>query len=313
MPPARAPLLPTPRLCKSSRPPALSVRLPWHAVLLSAPSKHCARRRLLAHTPKAAGPAGWLPAPSSLSPERPCWESFAAQQKVSPLRWPGIEPGSTAWKAAMLTTIPPTLHSPGGLRTPAPGSPQHTLPAAAAAAASASLPRRPVSRRLCAAAGATSSRAPPHARQRDAVAWSTGPTALRPSGPSLPAAARERLRPQPRRATRGTQLPAPSWPKKPFSTGRWAPPLPTTTWGHGTQLPARVAALCRAARRGRREPRSPLRQPVGVGAWACPNFRSGRARLGSPRRRQFRHGDSAPSDHKGLRLEGCTGKGFDGG
>ena len=25
------------------------------------------------------------------------------------LRRPGIEPGSTAWKAAMLTTIPPTL------------------------------------------------------------------------------------------------------------------------------------------------------------------------------------------------------------
>ena len=25
------------------------------------------------------------------------------------MRWPGIEPGSTAWKAAMLTTIPPTL------------------------------------------------------------------------------------------------------------------------------------------------------------------------------------------------------------
>ncbi len=25
------------------------------------------------------------------------------------LRWPGIEPGSTAWKAAMLTIIPPTL------------------------------------------------------------------------------------------------------------------------------------------------------------------------------------------------------------
>ena len=98
--------------------------------------------------------------------------------------------------------------------------------------------------------------------------WSTGPTALRPCGPSLPAAARERLRPHLQRATRGTQLPAPSWPK-PFSTGRWARPLPTTTWGHGTQLPARVAALCRAARRGRREPRSPPRQPVGVGAWAA--------------------------------------------
>ena len=26
------------------------------------------------------------------------------------LRWPGIEPGSTAWKAAMLTIIPPTLY-----------------------------------------------------------------------------------------------------------------------------------------------------------------------------------------------------------
>ena len=25
------------------------------------------------------------------------------------VRWPGIEPGSTAWKAAMLTIIPPTL------------------------------------------------------------------------------------------------------------------------------------------------------------------------------------------------------------
>ena len=27
------------------------------------------------------------------------------------MRQPGIEPGSTAWKAAMLTTIPPTLVS----------------------------------------------------------------------------------------------------------------------------------------------------------------------------------------------------------
>ena len=42
-----------------------------------------------------------------------CWlsndiskEGLALRQ--SPVRWPGIEPGSTAWKAAMLTTIPPT-------------------------------------------------------------------------------------------------------------------------------------------------------------------------------------------------------------
>ncbi len=29
------------------------------------------------------------------------------------MRWPGIEPGSTAWKAAMLATIPPTHVEPG--------------------------------------------------------------------------------------------------------------------------------------------------------------------------------------------------------
>ena len=29
--------------------------------------------------------------------------------KKKSLRWPGIEPGSTAWKAAMLTIIPPSL------------------------------------------------------------------------------------------------------------------------------------------------------------------------------------------------------------
>ena len=31
------------------------------------------------------------------------------QEQAKILRWPGIEPGSTAWKAAMLTIIPPTL------------------------------------------------------------------------------------------------------------------------------------------------------------------------------------------------------------
>ena len=76
--------------------------------------------------------------------------------------------------------------------------PQHTLAVAAAApaapaatpaataSASASLPRRPVSRRLCAAAGATSSRAAPHARQRYAVAVVHRPdglAALRPFAP----------------------------------------------------------------------------------------------------------------------------------
>ena len=38
------------------------------------------------------------------------------------LRRPGIEPGSTAWKAAMLTTIPPTrcMHSKFSLRNQGP-------------------------------------------------------------------------------------------------------------------------------------------------------------------------------------------------
>ena len=217
----------------------------------------------------------------------------------------------------MLTTIPPPLHSPSSaVRRPRarprilspPPPPPHPCPHAPS-----------VTRRLCAVAVATISRAAPLARQRYAAtgvhrAASPWPALPRLCGPcpSIPTAASARLRPQPRQATWGTQFPAPSYPK-PFSTGSLAQPLPTKTWGYGTQLPARVAALCRAARRGRLEPRSPLRQPVGVGAWACPNFRSGRARLGSPRRRQFRHGDSAPRDHKGLRLEGCTGKGFDGG
>ncbi|RXN32458.1 hypothetical protein ROHU_004623 [Labeo rohita] len=31
-----------------------------------------------------------------------------SQPEPEEMRWPGIEPGSTAWKAAMLTTIPPT-------------------------------------------------------------------------------------------------------------------------------------------------------------------------------------------------------------
>ena len=31
------------------------------------------------------------------------------EKRIFAMRQPGIEPGSTAWKAAMLTTIPPTL------------------------------------------------------------------------------------------------------------------------------------------------------------------------------------------------------------
>ena len=38
---------------------------------------------------------------------RSCFLNQTEEKKI--LRRPGIEPGLTAWKAAMLTTIPPTL------------------------------------------------------------------------------------------------------------------------------------------------------------------------------------------------------------
>lgn len=267
MPPARATLPPTPGLCKSSRPPAPSVLLPWRAVLLSAPSKHCARRRLLAHTPKA----GWLPAPSSLSPAiAPAGRAVQLSKRSARCVGRESNPGQllgrqlcsplyhqryTARAAAgRRPRARPSILSPPP--PPPPPPPPHPCPDAPSARGSAPPPAPPAAARR------------PMRVSTTPWPWSTGPTALRPCGPSLPAAARERLRPHLQRATRGTQLPAPSWPK-PFSTGRWARPLPKTTWGHGTQLPARVAALCRAARRGRREPRSPPRQPVGVGAWAA--------------------------------------------
>ena len=41
------------------------------------------------------------------------------EEKHACVRWPGVEPGSTAWKAAMLTTIPPT-HADLCLPPPAP-------------------------------------------------------------------------------------------------------------------------------------------------------------------------------------------------
>ena len=37
-------------------------------------------------------------------------EALRKEKKKIQMRWPGIEPGSIAWKATMLTIIPPTLH-----------------------------------------------------------------------------------------------------------------------------------------------------------------------------------------------------------
>lgn len=229
MPPARATLLPTPGLCKSSR-------LPWRAVLLSAPSKHCARRRLLAHAPEAAGQRAGSLLPPLCPPNAPARRALELSKRSAGCVGRESNPGqllgrqlcsplyhqrSTARAAA--TRRPrarPSILSP---------PPPHPCPDAPSAGGSAPPPAPPAATRRPQRASAT--RSP----------GSTGPAALRPSGPSLPAAARQRLRPHPRRATRGTQLPAPSWPK-PYSAGRWARPLPTTTRGHGTHLPARVAA-----------------------------------------------------------------------
>ena len=38
-----------------------------------------------------------------------CFTELYGENKEKNMRRPGIEPGSTAWKAAMLTIIPPTL------------------------------------------------------------------------------------------------------------------------------------------------------------------------------------------------------------
>ena len=39
-------------------------------------------------------------------------KSIVRKLTLKVMRWPGIEPGSTAWKAAKLTIIPPTLDIP---------------------------------------------------------------------------------------------------------------------------------------------------------------------------------------------------------
>ncbi|KAM7246922.1 hypothetical protein CapIbe_003220, partial [Capra ibex] len=263
---------------------------------------------------RSRGPAGWLPAPTSLSPERPCPEGAGTQQKVGPLRWPGIEPGSTAWKAAMLTTIPPTLHSPGGRHTPAPGSPQHTL-----AAAAASLPRRP------SAGGSAPPPAPPAATRRPQRASATrSPGSTGPTAPGRRPRRLAALRPfAPRR---GPPTPPPSPPAgnagHAASSTQLAKALLHRALGEatshddkGTRDPPactrRGAVTSRAAWPSRAyEPTQAATGGRCVGEWPGRQIRlwSGKA-VGSPRRPSPRRGDRAPADDKGLRLERCSGRG----
>nr|XP_042099424.1 basic proline-rich protein-like [Ovis aries] len=175
----------------------------------------------------------------------------------------------------MLTTIPPTLHSPGGRQTPAPGSPQHTL-----AAASASLPRRPVSRRLCAAPPA-----PPAATRRPKRASATRSPGIH--RPHRPRAAPPRpcgppaLRSPPRPANASPPSPPAGNAGHAASSTQLAKALLHRALGEATSHDdkgTRDPPAC--TRRGRREPTSPLRQPLGVGAWAGgrPPARSGYGR-----------------------------------
>ena len=39
-----------------------------------------------------------------------CCKAIIKSKKEKSMRWPGIEPRSTAWKATMLTITPPTLY-----------------------------------------------------------------------------------------------------------------------------------------------------------------------------------------------------------
>ncbi|XP_038442382.1 basic proline-rich protein-like [Canis lupus familiaris] len=69
----------------------------------------------------------------------------------------------------MLTTIPPTLHSPGRPRTPAQAPHQRLLALSPPPPPAAALPRRAGRPQLCAVAGATSGRPAPHPRHPHAA------------------------------------------------------------------------------------------------------------------------------------------------
>ena len=195
-------------------PPALACRLAFRTLkTLRAPPASRTHA-------KSRGASGLAPRTQlSLPPERPCREDGAAQQKVGPLRWPGIEPGSTAWKAAMLTTIPPTLHSPSSaVRRPRarprilfpPPPPPHPCPDAPSAGGSAPPPAPPAAARRPMRASATPLRGPPARRP-------CGPPALR--SPPRPANA-SALSPGGQRGARSFPHPAGQKSPSPPGAGR---------------------------------------------------------------------------------------------
>ncbi|XP_043731475.1 basic proline-rich protein-like [Cervus elaphus] len=225
---------------KSSRPPALSVRLPWRAVLLSAASKHCARHRLLAHTPKAARqlPGSLLPALSA--PNAPAGR--AAELSKRSARCPGPPPDAGPGLA-------PAHSRRRRRRIPAPTPRQ-----------------REALRRRRRHQQPTSNPIRASSTQRPG---STGPTA--PGRRSRGLAA-----PRPFAPRRGPRTPPPSPPGgnagHAASSSQLAKALLHRALGEATSHDdrgTREPAACRRhgalPRRAGREPRSPLRQPLWAG------------------------------------------------
>ena len=215
--------MPTHGLCKSSRSQALSVRLPWRAVLLSAPSKHCARRRFAHTRQKPRGQRAGSPPPALSPPNAPAGRTVQLSKKAACCVGRESNPGQLLGRQL----CSPLYHQRYTTRVTSRRRPQARLsilsptpppplpcPDAPLAGRSAPLPAPPaVARRP--------NRATVKQQTRSTGRTNTGLRSRSLGGlrPILREAARERLRPHQPRATRGTQLPASSWPK-PFSTGR---------------------------------------------------------------------------------------------
>ena len=314
MPPARATLPPTPGLCKSSRPPAPSVLLPWRAVLLSAPSKHCARRRLLAHTPKAAGQRAGSPLPALSPPPSPLPGGRCSSAKG--------RPAALAGNRTRVNCLEGSYAHHYTTNATQPGRPPDAGPGLAPAYSRRRRRRRRPRRRI----PAPTPRQPEALRRRrrhqqprgapcaSALRRGRGPPARRPCGPAA-------LRSPPRPAnasalTSGGQRGARSFP---HPAGQ-SPSPPGSGRGHFPRRLGDTGPSCLHASRRCAEPHGGGVASLGAhrgSRWGWVRGRpggpagrklrlwSGKA-VGWPRRPSLGRGDRAPGDHKGLGERGST-------
>ena len=320
MPPARATLPPTPGLCKSSRPPAPSVLLPWRAVLLSAPSKHCARRRLLAHTPKAAGQRAGSPLPALSPPPSPLPGGRCSSAKGRPAALAGNRTRVNCLEGSYAHhyTTNATQHERPPDPTPGVATAYSRRRSCRRLRITAPTPREPEDvrrRRRQQPRGALSAQPLSGSRSlADRTPRGGAHAALRPSGPSSPPrpANHSAFNRSGQRGARNFQHPASQSPS-PTGDGRGNLPRRLGDTGptclHASRRCAEphgadVASL--GAHRGsqwgwvRGRPGGPAGRKLRL--W------SGKA-VGWPRRPSLGRGDREPGDHKGLRLEGRTGRG----